>query len=400
MLALAVSAIAAGWLSDQARCLIVNNDGFSDFFSGYLSDQESIDRYVEKYADTKVGILEWCINGSRVNYRSTVAELIGHGCMEFPRRGDQRAVEAYRRLAEQGTDLLAAVADACHKKANIECFASIRAACEYPTGWMGELLPRMFNASIWWTHPEWRVRGPRGEDWTKLSYAVPQVMSFKLALVREVLERDIDGINIDFLRHPPFVGYEQPVAEEFQRRHGQPLEGVPSSDPRLQQIWCDVMTRFMHGVRELARQAAERRGRPVRVSVRIDHSHGRDWGLDVERWCAERLIDILEIGQHSLGGYDMGLRPFVKMAHANGVLVYASEEAVLSGHDLTPEEDKAIAEGKMKPPERDVMTRDMYFDRAKRWYEQGADGVHIFNDPHNFDVFRAWPCPPEGGAGR
>ncbi len=396
MVALYVVFMSSAWAARPERCLIVNNDGFSDFFSGTLSDVASIERYVSKYKSTRVGILEWCVNGSRVNYPSKVAELIGHGCTDFPRRGDRRAVMAYRALAEQGVDLLAVVADACHKVAGIGCFASLRAACEYPTSWMGELVPKMFNASIWWNHPEWRVRGPNGEDWTKLSYAVPQIMSFKLALVREVLERNVDGVNIDFLRHPRFVGYEKLVAMEFERRFGQPLKGVPASDPRLQQVWCDVMTEFMRRVRELANEAAQRRGRPVRVSVRIDHRHTRDWGLDVERWCRDGLIDILEVGQHSLGGYDLNLRPYVEIAHAHGVLVYASEEATLSGHDLTPEEDKAIAERKMKPPKRESLSKEMYYERAERWYRQGADGVHVFNDQHNIAVFREFPCPSRG----
>ncbi len=45
-----------------------------------------------------------------------------------------------------------------------------------------------------------------------------------------------------------------------------------------------------------------------------------------------------------------------------------------------PEEDKAIAEGRMEGPERDTISTQDYCRRALRWYEAGADGVHIFNN--------------------
>jgi len=381
--------LAAGMTQAGGHGVIVNNDGFSDVYSGYLHDVASVNNYVAKYRGSGVTILEWCVGSGRVNYPSKVTELIGHGCTEFPRRGDKRAVETYRRLIAEGVDLLTVVTQACHELAGIECFASLRAAPEYPTSWMGELLPRMFNATLWWTHPQWRVRGPKGEDRTKLSYAFPQVRSYRLAIVKEMLAHDVDGVNIDFLRHPPFAGYEKPVAEDFQRLYGEDVTKVPASDPRLQDLWCSYMTDFLRSVRREAQAAAQRRGKPVRVSVRIDQNHLKDWGLDVKQWCREGLIDLLEVGQHSLGGYELKLKPFVAMARAHGVHVFASEEATLSGHDLTPEEDRAIAEGKMKPPPRACLTVEQYVERARRWYAQGADGVHIFNDQHNYKAFKA-----------
>ena len=76
----------------------------------------------------------------------------------------------------------------------------------------------------------------------------------------------------------------------------------------------------------------------------------------------------------------MPLAPFVKMAKGTGCAVYFGEEAITTGHDLTAQEDKLIAAGKMKPPPRGSLSLDQYRARAAKWYAAGADGVHLFNE--------------------
>lgn len=86
------------------------------------------------------------------------------------------------------------------------------------------------------------------------------------------------------------------------------------------------------------------------------------------------------IAQHTLGGYEIELGPFVKMAKGTGCAVLFGEEAIVAGHDRTPQEDKLIAEGKMKPPPSTTLSMEQYQTRAARWYAAGADGVHLFNE--------------------
>src|SRR5439155_1478442 len=125
------------------------------------------------------------------------------------------------------------------------------------------------------------------------------------------------------------------------------------------------------------------------LSARVDWKEYHAWGCDIERWLKEGLLDYLVVAQHSLGGYEFDLAPFVAMAKASrGCAVYFGEEATTSGHDLTPEEDRAIAAGKMKPPESGHLSPEQYRERAKKWYGMGADGVHLFNDQHNLPVLR------------
>jgi hypothetical protein len=370
------------------RVLVINDDGFGNFFTGRVTTAEALRQQILVYRDTQVAVLEWCVtSGSRVNYPSRVSELLGDGVEEFPRRGDRLASETLQRLVREGVDTLQVVGSAC-REVGMLCYASLRMNGDYNANWMGECLPRQFNSRFWWTHPELRVRGPKGEDRTKLSYAFPEVRRFKLALLREVAEREIDGVNLDTLRHPPFFGYEEPLIAAFQERHGADPRDLPADDPRWLALCCELMTEFVRSARALLDAAGQQKGRRLGLSARVDWREYRAWGCDIESWLREGLLDYLVIAQHTLGGYEFDLTPFVAMAKGTGCAVYFGEEAITSGHDLTPEEDRAVAEGRMKPPERDHLSLEQYRARARRWYAMGADGVHLFNDQHNLPVLR------------
>lgn len=365
---------------NAAKLVVINDDGFSAFYSGHYRTADDLRKQMLSFRDTQVAVFEWCImSGSRVNYPSKTSELIGHGMTEFPRRGDKLASETLHRLAAEGVDTLKVVADACHE-AGMLCYASLRMNGDYSAGWMGESIPRMFNSTFWWSHPEFRIRGKQGEDQTKFSYAFPEVRAFKLAVLREAAQRDIDGINLDFLRHPNFFGYERPLVEAFQNRYGQDPRKLPADDPRWLQLRADVMTGFVRDVRRILDDAGKLKGRRLGLSARVDWRQYRAWGCDIQAWLKAGLIDYLVLAQHTLGGYEFDLRPFVVMAKGTGCAVLFGEEAITSGHDRTPEEDKLIAEGKMKPPSGSSLSLEQYRVRAARWYAAGADGVHLFNE--------------------
>ena len=375
------------------KLVVINDDGFSAFFSGEYRGADDLRRKVMRFAETPVAVLEWCIvSGSRVNFPARTVELVGRGVTEYPRRGDKLAVETLRRLAAEGTDTLAIVAAAC-RAAGLACYASVRMNGDYSAGWMGETLPAMFNSDFWRAHPEFRIRGKGGEDRTKLSYAFPEVRAFRLALIREAAARDIAGINLDFLRHPDFFGYEEPLVREFERRHGADPRTLAATDARWLALRAEIMTGFVRDVRAALDDAGRRRGRRLGLSARIDWRQWRAVGCDVATWLKEDLLDYVVVAQRSLGGYEFELKPFVEMARGTGCAVLFGEEAILTGNDLTAQEDKLVAEGKLAPPKRGMLTLEQYQERAARWYAAGADGVHLFNE-NRHEVFRVVGAGP------
>ena len=365
------------------KLIVVNDDGFSAFHSGRYKTVDDLRNAVLGLRDTQVAVFEWgVLGGSRVNYPSRVTELFGVNMKEFPRRGDQLAAETVAHLVRDGADTLQVVASAC-REAGIACYASVRMNGDYPANggasW-GESLARFFNSEFWWKHPEWRVRGPKGEDRTKLSYAFPEVREFKLAILREVAAHDVAGVNLDFERGPDFFGFEEPMVREFQERYGLAPRALSASDPRWFPLRAAIMTGFVRDVRALLDSAGKPQGRHLGLSARVDWKAYRMWGCDVEMWLKEGLLDYLVVGERGLGGYEFDLAPFVRMAKGTGCAVLFGEEAVVKGHDRTAEEDRLIAAGKMIAPSSTVLTADQYRARAARWYEAGADGVHLFNE--------------------
>ena len=65
-------------------------------------------------------------------------------------------------------------------------------------------------------NPHYRI-GPDVKSWAQhvLNWAIPEVRNRKLGFVREICEQyDIDGFELDFMRHPPFFRpAETPLAE-------------------------------------------------------------------------------------------------------------------------------------------------------------------------------------------
>ncbi len=362
-----------------AKVIVVNDDGFSAFFNGSYKSVDDVRQRILGYRDTPLAVLEWCVTGgSRVNYPSRVTELIGEGLTTYPRRGDQQVYDTLRRIADGGVNLTQAVADACHE-AGLLCYASMRMNGDYAKSADGDLNQREFNSAFWWRHPEMRVRGPKGEDKTKLSYAFADVREFKLGILREVAACAIDGVNLDFLRHPPFLGYDEPLLRAFQEKYGEDARQVKTDDPRWLDLRAEVMTGFVRSVRALLDAAGVKQSRHLGLSVRVDWRELRSWGCDVERWIRAGWLDYVVVAQHGLGGYEFDLRPFVAMAAGTGCAVYFGEEALTSGHDLTAKEDRLLAAGAIARPRRGRLTTGQYAERAAKWYAMGADGVHLFN---------------------
>jgi hypothetical protein len=359
------------------KLIIINDDGFSNFYSGRYRTAEDLRKQGAVFKDTQVAIMEWCItSGSRVNFPSKEVELVGTGVTDFGRRGDKLAAETLRRLADEQVDTLQTMAQGCHQ-AGLLCYASMRMNGDY-----GQVPPNnslLMNSEFWRSHPELRIRGPKGEQRITLSYAHPAVRAFKLGILKEAAERDIDGIHLDFLRHPPFFGYDAPLIEAFQSQYGTDPRTLPADEPRWLQLRADVMTGFLREIRQMLDAAGERKHRHIGLAARIDHREHRMLGCDVDAWTKLGLLDYLVVAEHSLGGYEFDIAPFVAMGHRTGCAVLFGEEGITSGHDTTAAEDKLIAAGKMEAPKRGGLTSDQHHTRAKRWYADGADGVHLFN---------------------
>lgn len=113
--------------------------------------------------------------------------------------------------------------------------------------------------------------------WSAVDYGEGAVREQVFRIAEEVIERyDVDGIDLDFFRHPLF----------FRPQY--------RGDP-VTQAHCDQMTGLVRRIRTAADAAAAKRGRPFGLSARIPDSvpFCREIGLDVMQWLRESLFDSL-----------------------------------------------------------------------------------------------------------
>ncbi len=364
------------------KTVIVNDDGHGGFFTDAYATAEGLEAFIEPYRGTTLTALEWGVcMGTKVSFLSESFELFGTGAhtdLANARRGDSQVASHLAGYRRRGVDPLSVVTRKAHE-VGIELHASIRMNPDYGAGWMGAWLPNTYNETWYFDHPELRITLRDGSRADHLSYAYPQVLERKIALAREVLRPEVDGVNLDFLRHPPFVGYDPPLVDSFRARTGKDPRELPEDDRRWLRHRLAPMSDYVRAVRGLA-------GRRT-VSVRVDRRFTLEQGLDVESWLREGWVDTLILGEEKLGGYEFDLAPFVAMhKRAGRGRILFGEEAVCTGHDLSADEDRALAAGKKIDVSRRKLSKREYLERALRWYSQGADGVHIFNDQYNYEV--------------
>jgi len=122
------------------------------------------------------------------------------------------------------------------------------------------------------------------------------------------------------------------------------------------------MTGFMRRVRAMTEEVGLKRGRPILIAIRVPDSaeFSRDLGLDVERWLAEGLADILITTCYfRLNPWEVS----VELGHKYGAAVYPC----LSDSRVTGE--SRFKRGSV----------ESYRGRAANAWLAGADGIHTFN---------------------
>ena len=219
----------------------------------------------------------------------------------------------YWEIQRLGKPLNAAISDPTPvmasgaRQAGMEVFGSIRMNDTHDT--FGKPHGRL-TYPLKVAHPEWLLgdetqKGdfrstPEALIWSGLDFEVQQVREDRLWWVRNTAEHyDLDGIDLNFFRMPWYF------------KPGRADEGMP------------IMTDLVRSARRILDEAAERRGTPMLLGVRVPETVEacNRIGLDVATWIHEGLVDRLLVG----GGYVPFTTPIeelVALGHANDVPVY------------------------------------------------------------------------------
>jgi hypothetical protein len=254
-----------------------------------------------------------------------------------------------------GTDPLRLTVESC-KKQNIEIFFTLRMN-DIHDNWT----PQWF--------PQWKKERPQAligkrsdlDDyewsdmrsiWSPVDFAYPEVRQRTVEIVRDVVSRyDVDGIDLDYLRHQCYF-------REIQR-------GQPATQEHL-----DMLTDMMRQIRNVVREAGEVKGKPIMLSARVmpNFALNRQFGFDVQKWADSGYIDFISLG----GGYDpftMPIRDAVNWCHQRGMPVYAC----LSGSGMEERDVKGTYLG------QSTYEVEAYRGAASNAWAQGVDGIMTFN---------------------
>lgn len=193
-------------------------------------------------------------------------------------------------------------------------------------------------------HPEWLIRGMKGEIYPNLNIADPEVRKYLVRKISEMLAYDIDGIHLDYIRFPVNQNYSYDAATgaAFKKEYGfAPLE---VSHDNGSMVWCEwirwnarQVTTLVRDVRELLRKSGRNLTlsaavfpEPVSAGVLI----GQEWG----KWPGEKLVDVLcpMLYTNDMALFREYVREAVRLAKGNSQ-VYAGIACTSSHNKNTPD---------------------------------------------------------------
>ena len=159
----------------------------------------------------------WSIGGHDVfDFETNVGERFGEGYSGELEPGQSDKAQNLRHLIDNHGGPVTVISRLC-RRAGMDFFPSVRMNEHYdmevsspgysrlrrdrPELLIGRVGEDLAEGSI-----EWGIR-------TGLNYGLPEVRSYMSSIVFELLERfDVDGIELDFMRHPAFFRVEEAAA--------------------------------------------------------------------------------------------------------------------------------------------------------------------------------------------
>ena len=324
---------------NRQRRIIYNDDSDQQYagsggYSYNVTDEQSfIETRTTPTFDTHVDTYVWCVgNGAEPPWGAQGPDV--WPCLESHDRATEIIVEA------------------CHAK-GMEVWGSLRMNDIHDS--FGADCLENANDPLKAEHPEYLIGKPEDRDlpdelterylWTPFNFERQEIRDYRLDFIeRNARRHDFDGYELDFTR---FV-WNFPLGRE--------VELAP------------LMTDFVRQVRARLNVIGAERGRPYTFVAHVMDSLETSLrlGQDVEAWLSEGLIDVLAVGMGYLP-YVLKLDQWRALGQEHGVPVYPS-----------------VNTNTYIPWYKERMKRVSAWHEAIRataawWWQEGADGIYLFN---------------------
>lgn len=369
-----VETVLADRQQKSTRSSVATFDGFTWIHPFRPQNRADLAATFSAYRDSDFKTWWFQVGGADlVHHPTRVGNLMGGHLDTFPRSVDREYVESVRYLHANGIDPLQVAVEEAHSQ-DAEILICLRAA-----GWKGSPpWEEFFMSEFYENHPEWRCIDHDGTPTMHLSYASEEVQDHLIEVYREVLQRDPDGAGFMFHRGMPMMLWEEPFCRRFIEKFGMDPRKLAEDDPRVFQMRAEIVTGFIRKVREVLDETARKNGEENRrlklaVTTFATLADNRRFGLDVETWIQEKLID--QIGIAWFAYYTSGLKT------KSGDTTYYSR--ITDGTDV-----------KIFPFHvgwKMSSTTDL-LNKVIRDYDAGADGIAVW-DPNQFEEWQSGKNP-------
>jgi hypothetical protein len=345
--------------------VITHSDGYSNFYIGKLKTPAEFVQLIDTASLGNLYEFDWCVGvSSSVNYPSKVASNFWYK-KNYYRAGDKVAGETIDKLIAEGNDPVKLVMGEC-KKRNLKLSLTFRADAFYPSPSSG------MNGKFYDDNPQLRQKNTEGVPSIGLSYAYPETTAYFMSILKEMIAYKPNAIVIEFLRHPPFFGYDAPLIAMYTERHGK-CDKSDFMNDKWQQLQCEIMTGFIKELRNQIDQVDPQ----MKLRVSFDEQSYYQQGLDVATWIKNGWIDMISPGIYNVG-YEkyFPISPFVQMVKASPrtCLIFPRIECTVMGSDPTPAEEQGLIK-----IERKNLSNNMLKKLMIDFLHDGAQGIRPFN---------------------
>ena len=278
----------------DTRRLVATQDGGTGAIPD--SDPGSIRDLIEGYRNTDFGRIYWeAACGDLCNYYSRIGRLETpeHLRLEdYPLFEYRRKVENWTDYARKGVDPLQIATDHAHQ-VGMEFYASYRFAEGMGPFHFSPPFEEVNIGGFFERHPELKATRRDRTTAPRISLSFPEAREFLVSLFREMAQYPVDGICPLFNRRPPYVEYEPPIVEGFREEYGEDPHQLDEKDPRWLTYRARIMTGFIRDIKQMLDEVAEEQGQSKKLAVWVfgNQEENLYWGLDVEAWIKEGLID-------------------------------------------------------------------------------------------------------------
>lgn len=301
-----VAAVLADREQKATKTSVATFDGFTWVHPFRPQNRADLAATFSGYRDSDFKTWWFQVGGADlVHHPTKVGNLMGGHLDTFPRTVDREYVESVRHLHKRGIDPLRVAVEEAHAQ-DAEILICLRAA-----GWKGAPpWEEFFMSEFYEAHPEWRCVDHDGTPTMHMSYAAEEVQDHLLDVYREVLQRQPDGAGFMFHRGMPMMLWEEPFCKRFIQKFGKDPRQLAEDDPRVFEMRAEIVTGFMRKIRALLDETAKEQGSAdqrlkLAVTTFATATDNRKFGLDVETWIEEKLID--QIGIAWFAYYTNGL---------------------------------------------------------------------------------------------